>query len=115
MFNRAEKIKRYLRPEMYPSIFCVGCGIGNVLNYTLRAIDECRLDFDKVVFLSGIGCSSIQIPGSRFALTSAFMDQITPISRPTLPKASSALSICTSSCAADICVRIRALPFGTTG
>jgi 2-oxoglutarate ferredoxin oxidoreductase subunit beta len=62
MFNRAERIKRYLRAEMYPSIFCVGCGIGNVLNYTLRAIEECGLDFDKVVFLSGIGCSS-RLPG----------------------------------------------------
>ena len=62
MFNRAEKIKKLLRPEMYPSIFCTGCGLGNILNYTLRAIDECRLDFDKMVFLSGIGCSS-RLPG----------------------------------------------------
>jgi 2-oxoglutarate ferredoxin oxidoreductase subunit beta len=62
MFNKAEKIKKYLRPEMYPSIFCVGCGIGNVLNYTLRAIDELRLDWDTLVFLSGIGCSS-RLPG----------------------------------------------------
>jgi len=62
MFNRAKKIKKYLRPEMFPSIFCVGCGIGNVLNYTLRAIDDCSLDFDKLVFLSGIGCSS-RLPG----------------------------------------------------
>ena len=62
MFNKADKIKERLRPEMYPSIFCLGCGIGNVLNYTLRAIDESRLDFDKLVFLSGIGCSS-RLPG----------------------------------------------------
>ncbi len=62
MFNRAENIRRYLRSEMYPSIFCTGCGIGNVLNYTLRAIDECRISLDEVVFLSGIGCSS-RLPG----------------------------------------------------
>jgi 2-oxoglutarate ferredoxin oxidoreductase subunit beta len=62
MFNRAEHIKKYLRQEMYPSIFCTGCGIGNVLNYTLRAINECRIDLDNVVFLSGIGCSS-RLPG----------------------------------------------------
>lgn len=62
MFNQADRIKEKLRSEMYPSIFCLGCGIGNVLNYTLRAIDECRLDFDKLVFLSGIGCSS-RLPG----------------------------------------------------
>ena len=39
MFNRAERIREYLRKEMLPSIFCSGCGNGNVLNYTLRAID----------------------------------------------------------------------------
>ncbi len=62
MFNQAERIKKYLRADMYPSIFCSACGIGNVLNYTLRAIDECRLDIDRIVFLSGIGCSS-RLPG----------------------------------------------------
>jgi 2-oxoglutarate ferredoxin oxidoreductase subunit beta len=47
---------------MWPSIFCTGCGIGNVLNYTLRAIDGIGLDIDRVVFCSGIGCSS-RLPG----------------------------------------------------
>lgn len=54
--------KKYLRDEMWPSIFCNGCGIGNVLDYTLRAIEELNLDLDEVVFLSGIGCSS-RLPG----------------------------------------------------
>ncbi len=63
MFNQAEKISSsYLREAMWPSIFCTGCGIGNVLNYTLRAIDACALDIDKVAFCSGIGCSS-RLPG----------------------------------------------------
>lgn len=62
MFNRTEKIKKYLRNEMLPSIFCSGCGVGNVLNYTLRAIDELCLPWEKVVFISGIGCSS-RLPG----------------------------------------------------
>jgi 2-oxoglutarate ferredoxin oxidoreductase subunit beta len=62
MFNKAERIREYLRAEMLPSIFCSGCGNGNVLNYTLRAIDELRIDIDKVVFVSGIGCSS-RLPG----------------------------------------------------
>ncbi|MFC1706024.1 thiamine pyrophosphate-dependent enzyme [Planctomycetota bacterium] len=47
---------------MWPSIFCSGCGIGNVLNYTLRAIDGIGLDIDQIVFCSGIGCSS-RLPG----------------------------------------------------
>ncbi len=62
MFNKAERIREYLREEMLPSIFCSGCGNGNVLNYTLRAIDELRVDIDKLVFISGIGCSS-RLPG----------------------------------------------------
>ncbi len=33
MFNKAEKIReKYIREEMWPSIFCTGCGIGNVLS-----------------------------------------------------------------------------------
>jgi 2-oxoglutarate ferredoxin oxidoreductase subunit beta len=62
VFNRTERIREYLRKEMYPSIFCVGCGVGSVLNHTLRAIDELHLDMDHIVFISGIGCSS-RLPG----------------------------------------------------
>ena len=63
MFNKAKNIKdTYLRQEMWPSIFCTGCGIGNVLNYALRAVDTIGLDIDDIVFCSGIGCSS-RLPG----------------------------------------------------
>jgi 2-oxoglutarate/2-oxoacid ferredoxin oxidoreductase subunit beta len=54
----AELRTNYLRQAMFPTIFCDGCGIGNVLNYTLWAIDELKLDLDRTVFVSGIGCSS---------------------------------------------------------
>ncbi len=54
--------KKYLRDEMMPHIFCNGCGLGNVLDYTLWAIEKEGLDMEKTVFLSGIGCSS-RIPG----------------------------------------------------
>jgi 2-oxoglutarate ferredoxin oxidoreductase subunit beta len=57
--KRAEDLRaKYLREEMFPTIFCDGCGIGNVLNYTLWAMDELGLDLDRTVFVSGIGCSS---------------------------------------------------------
>jgi 2-oxoglutarate ferredoxin oxidoreductase subunit beta len=59
----AEEIKnKYLREGMWPTIFCNGCGIGLVLEYTLWAIEELGLDIDKIVFASGIGCSS-RLPG----------------------------------------------------
>ena len=54
--------EKYLRKGMLPTIFCNGCGHGSSLDYTFRAIEELELDMDKVVFASGIGCSS-RIPG----------------------------------------------------
>ena len=53
---------KYLRKDMLPTIFCSGCGIGSVLQYTLRAIDELGWSKDEVVWVSGIGCSS-RVPG----------------------------------------------------
>ncbi|HIP74906.1 MAG TPA: 2-oxoacid:ferredoxin oxidoreductase subunit beta [Thermococcus paralvinellae] len=53
---------KYLRKDMLPTIFCPGCGIGSVLQYTLRAIDELGWSKEEVVWVSGIGCSS-RVPG----------------------------------------------------
>lgn len=63
MFRQVKHIReKYLEENMWPSIFCQGCGIGTVLNCSLRAIDKVGLDIDKTVFISGIGCSS-RLPG----------------------------------------------------
>ncbi len=53
---------KYLRKDMLPTIFCPGCGIGSALQYTLRAIDDLKLNPDEIVWVSGIGCSS-RVPG----------------------------------------------------
>ena len=50
--------EKYLRKEILPTIFCPGCGNGQVLNYVIRAIDELNIPQDNLVFVSGIGCSS---------------------------------------------------------
>ncbi|MBM4237689.1 MAG: 2-oxoacid:ferredoxin oxidoreductase subunit beta, partial [Euryarchaeota archaeon] len=50
------------RKDRWPTIFCPGCGIGTVMNCFYRAFSELELDQDKVVFVSGVGCSS-RIPG----------------------------------------------------
>ncbi|HII94884.1 MAG TPA: 2-oxoacid:ferredoxin oxidoreductase subunit beta [Candidatus Methanofastidiosum sp.] len=47
---------------MLPTIFCTGCGIGSVMNFSLRAIHDLNIDMNKTVFVSGIGCSS-RVPG----------------------------------------------------
>jgi len=48
----------YLRLDKFPLFFCSGCGDGIVLKATLRAIDHIGLDKNKVMMVSGIGCSS---------------------------------------------------------
>jgi len=58
---------KYLKEEApagprLPLILCPGCGAGQVLNYTLHAVDavlkEGDLRREDFVFISGVGCSS---------------------------------------------------------
>lgn len=51
-------IDDYIREEMFPHIWCPGCGNGIVLGAIIRAIDDLNWDRDKIVMVSGIGCSS---------------------------------------------------------
>ncbi|MFQ5711926.1 MAG: thiamine pyrophosphate-dependent enzyme [Candidatus Geothermarchaeales archaeon] len=59
-------LSRILRTELLPHEFCPGCGIGNVFHYAAKAVDELNLDLDKVVFLTGIGCSCRGVAYVRF-------------------------------------------------
>ncbi|MDE3112076.1 MAG: 2-oxoacid:ferredoxin oxidoreductase subunit beta [Chloroflexota bacterium] len=47
-----------LRRQMLPHILCPGCGHGIVLKALLRAARSLELDWDRTVFVAGIGCSS---------------------------------------------------------
>ena len=49
-------ILKYIRPEVFPTPFCPGCGHGILLGAILRAVDELELDFSRMLFVSGIGC-----------------------------------------------------------
>ena len=64
--------------------------------------------------ISGTGTSCIQIPRLGLGLDQR-PHRITPRARPTLAKAAMARSSCSRVCAADIWVRMRAWPCGTTG
>ncbi len=46
-----------LRTERLPHVWCPGCGIGIVLNSFLRAVMRRKIDPDKLVVVSGIGCT----------------------------------------------------------
>jgi len=55
--------ERYIRHQ--PSPFCPGCGNGIILNCFARAVDELGLDQDRILCVSGIGCSA-WIPSPHF-------------------------------------------------
>ncbi len=54
---------KYIRNQ--PSAFCVGCGDGTILNCFVRAIDDLEIPTEKVLCVSGIGCSA-WIPSPYF-------------------------------------------------
>lgn len=55
-------VEKYMRVNRLPHIWCPGCGIGQIINGTIRAIDKVGLDQDETVVISGIGCSG-RAPG----------------------------------------------------
>jgi 2-oxoglutarate ferredoxin oxidoreductase subunit beta len=59
------RLLSYLRRDILPTTFCVGCGGGTVLNAFAHAIDEMRIDPREIVCVTGIGCSS-WIPSPYF-------------------------------------------------
>ncbi len=51
-------VRAYLRPhKKLPTVWCPGCGLGIIQGAVLLAIHELGLDKDKVMFMSGIGCT----------------------------------------------------------
>ena len=52
----------WYRFNRLPTIYCVGCGNGTVINCTLHAVDTLGWKWEETVFVSGIGCSS-RAPG----------------------------------------------------
>ena len=49
-------LEKYVRPGTLPHIWCPGCGNGIIMNAFIRALDELKMDLDKLVVVSGIGC-----------------------------------------------------------
>jgi 2-oxoglutarate ferredoxin oxidoreductase subunit beta len=53
---------KYFRENRLPHIWCPGCGHGTITGALVRAIAKLKLDKNRVVVVSGIGCSS-RAPG----------------------------------------------------
>ncbi|OYT59479.1 2-oxoacid:ferredoxin oxidoreductase subunit beta [Euryarchaeota archaeon ex4484_178] len=49
--------EKLLRTDRLPHVWCPGCGIGIVLNAFLRAVIKSKMDPNKLVVVSGIGCT----------------------------------------------------------
>ena len=54
----SDLVNKYFRLEHLPQIWCQGCGNGIILYDVVQAIDNLKLDVDKTVIVSGIGCSA---------------------------------------------------------
>lgn len=47
---------KYLHEDRLPHIWCEGCGNGIILNCFVQALDDLKVDIDKLIVVSGIGC-----------------------------------------------------------
>jgi 2-oxoglutarate/2-oxoacid ferredoxin oxidoreductase subunit beta len=51
-------VKKYLRQRVLPTIWCSGCGLGTCMRAFIKALSDLDVDYNKLVVVSGIGCSS---------------------------------------------------------
>ncbi len=58
-------IEKYLRKEVKSTPFCPGCGHGILLGLVARTIESIDIDWNNIVFVSGIGCAA-WIPSPNF-------------------------------------------------
>jgi 2-oxoglutarate ferredoxin oxidoreductase subunit beta len=56
--TREHPMLKYLRKESLPTTHCPGCGGGQVLNAFVHAVDDLGIDVDRIISVTGIGCSS---------------------------------------------------------
>jgi 2-oxoglutarate ferredoxin oxidoreductase subunit beta len=56
MEEHMHPFSKYLRAATMPHIWCSGCGNGIILNCFVHALDELKINLDKLVVVSGIGC-----------------------------------------------------------
>lgn len=62
----SKELYKYIRPEVFPTPFCPGCGHGILMGAILRAIRELGWNMDEMLFVSGIGCAA-WIPSPHFS------------------------------------------------
>jgi 2-oxoglutarate ferredoxin oxidoreductase subunit beta len=49
--------KRHLKVDLFPTIWCPGCGIGTIMILLAMVLDEVGLDETNTIVVTGIGCT----------------------------------------------------------
>jgi 2-oxoglutarate ferredoxin oxidoreductase subunit beta len=49
--------KRHLKVDLFPTIWCPGCGIGTIMILLAMVLDEVGLDEKNTIVVTGIGCT----------------------------------------------------------
>ena len=49
--------KKHLKVELFPTIWCPGCGIGTIMMQLAIVLEEMSLDETNTVIVTGIGCT----------------------------------------------------------
>ena len=49
--------KKNLKLDLFPTIWCPGCGIGTIMMMLAMTLDEMRLDERNTIIVTGIGCT----------------------------------------------------------
>lgn len=57
MPKMGEDLHQYLRQQMMPTVWCPGCGHGNIARAIATALEHLGTDLGQVAILGGIGCS----------------------------------------------------------
>jgi len=55
--KKQHQIDSFFSPELMPSVWCPGCGIGTIVYTFVQAVEEMNLDPNKICIVSGIGCT----------------------------------------------------------
>ncbi|UCF11841.1 MAG: hypothetical protein JSW06_07270 [Thermoplasmatales archaeon] len=50
-------IDSFFPPDSMPSVWCPGCGIGTIVYTFVQAVEEMKVEQDKICVVSGIGCT----------------------------------------------------------
>ncbi len=59
VLHNNEIVEKYFRSGALPTTWCPGCGLGPAVGAMVRAIDQLDLDPDKIVMVTGSGCSGM--------------------------------------------------------